>query len=61
MSILPRTSLLAALALAAACGDKVPQSEAAKKVGDQPKQIIDKAATDVGKAMQAPRPDEEKK
>jgi hypothetical protein len=38
--------------VAAGCGDKVPQSEAAKRVGDIPKQTVDRATTDVNKAMQ---------
>ena len=38
--------------LLAGCGDKLPESEAAKKLGQQPKQIIDKAAADVNKALQ---------
>ena len=41
---------LAAL-LAAGCS-KVPESGAAKKVGEQPRQVVDKAAADVGKALQ---------
>ena len=45
------------LAVAAAfvlsgCGDKVPQSEAAKKVGDQPKQAVDRAAQDAARVLQ---------
>lgn len=36
----------------AACGDKVPQSEAAKKIGDIPKQTIDSARSGVNKAME---------
>ncbi len=48
-----RTLLAVAAAFAiAGCGDKVPQSEAAKKVGDQPKQVIDKTAGDAAKALQ---------
>ena len=35
-----------------ACGDKVPQSEAAKQVGNQPKQAVDKAAADAAVAVQ---------
>ena len=42
---------VAAVALAG-CGDKVPESAAAKKVGEQPKQIVDKVTADVNKAMQ---------
>ena len=52
MSILPRTSTLVFLLLVAACGDKVPQSEAAKQIGNIPKQTIDNAAAGVNKAMQ---------
>lgn len=36
----------------AACGDKLPESEAAKKLGQQPRQVIDKAAGEVNKALQ---------
>ena len=42
---------LCAAALAA-CGDKVPESAAAKKLGNAPKEIIDKASTDAAKAVQ---------
>ena len=41
----------ACAALLAACGDKVPASEAAKKLGNAPKEIIDKAATDAAQAV----------
>ncbi len=34
------------------CGDKVPQSEAAKKLGAQPKQLLNQVETDVNKALQ---------
>jgi uncharacterized protein YcfL len=40
-----------ALFLLAACS-KTPESETAKKIGEQPKQIIDKVTNDVNKAMQ---------
>lgn len=43
---------VAAFAVLAGCGDKVPQSEASKKLGDQPKQVVDKAAVDTTKALQ---------
>jgi len=43
---------MAAAILLSGCGDKVPQSEAAKKVGDQPKQVIDRAAQDAAKVLQ---------
>jgi len=33
------------------CG-KTPESETAKKIGEQPKQILDKVTSDVNKAMQ---------
>ena len=31
---------------------KTPESETAKKIGEQPKQIVDKVISDVNKAMQ---------
>jgi hypothetical protein len=34
------------------CGDKVPESQAAKRLGEVPKQVVDKAATDSAQAMQ---------
>jgi hypothetical protein len=36
----------------AACGDKVPQSEASKRIGDQPKKTVDSVSSKVGNAMQ---------
>ena len=36
----------------AGCGDKVPESAAARKIGEQPKQLIDKVTGDVNKALQ---------
>ena len=46
--------LICALSLAlTACGDKVPESAAARQVGNAPKQTVDKAAADVAKAMEA--------
>jgi len=36
----------------AACGDKVPESKAAKEVGNIPKQAIDRATTGVDSAIQ---------
>jgi len=48
-----RTSFLFAVAAAlAGCGDKVPESAAAKKLGEQPRQIVDKVTGDVNKALQ---------
>jgi len=38
--------------LAAACGDKVPESEAAKRIGQQPKKTIDSVSSKVGNLMQ---------
>ena len=43
---------MAAAILLSGCGDKVPQSGAAKKVGDQPKQVVDRAAQDAAKVLQ---------
>ena len=46
------------------CGNKTPESQTAVNVGKQPKQIVDKAAADVNKALQtgaAARQDAEKK
>ena len=34
------------------CGDKTPESEAARKLGQQPKNIVNKAEADVNKALQ---------
>ena len=48
-----RAVLLGLVLALSGCGDKVPQSEAAKKIGDIPKQTIDSAKTGVGKAMDA--------
>ena len=44
-------TLLLAAALCG-CGDRVPQSEAAKKLGSAPKQAVDKAAAGVSEALQ---------
>ena len=53
MSTLRRIEpLLVVALLLAACGDKVPESEAARRLGQQPKKILDRVTTDVGKAMQ---------
>lgn len=41
--------LLGALA---ACGDKVPESKAAREVGNVPRQTLDKAVTGVDSAVQ---------
>jgi hypothetical protein len=48
-----RTSVVLTLGfLLAACGDKVPQSEASKKIGEQPKQLLNKVESDVNKSLQ---------
>ena len=48
-----RMLVLVLLAAAlAACGDKVPESETAKKLGEAPKQTEEKARQDVSKALQ---------
>ena len=36
----------------AGCGDRVPESEAAKKIGSAPKQTVDRATQGVNEAMQ---------
>ncbi len=40
-----------ALLLLVACGDKVPESKAAKELGNVPKQTMDKAVSGVENAM----------
>ena len=43
---------------------KTPESETAKKIGEQPKNIVNKVTTDVNKALQtgtAARQEDEKK
>jgi hypothetical protein len=54
LSIRPgtRVLLLAAFVLGG-CGDKTPESQTAVNIGKQPKQIVDKAAADVNKALKA--------
>ena len=53
MSTLRRIEALLVVALLlAACGNKVPESEAARRLGQQPKKIVDRVTTDIGKAMQ---------
>ena len=49
MSTLLRISLVLLLA---ACGDKVPESEAAKRIGQQPKKTVDSVSSKVGNLMQ---------
>lgn len=52
---MPAPRLVASMALAAvlaACGDKVPESAAARKMGAAPKQTVDKATDDAAKALQ---------
>ena len=53
MSTSRRTSLALSLGLlVAACGDKVPESQAAKAAGEQPKQLLNKVESDVNKSLQ---------
>ena len=40
------------LLMVAACGDKVPESEAARRIGQQPKKTVDSVSSKVGDAMQ---------
>ena len=51
MSTLRKTSFLAVFVLLAACGDKVPESEAAKRIGQQPKKTVDSVTNKVGDLM----------
>jgi hypothetical protein len=44
--------VLLLIAFAAACGDKVPESKAAREIGNIPKQTIDKAASGIDAAAQ---------
>ena len=44
-------ALAMALTQIAACSDKVPESKAAKEIGNIPKQTIDKAAGGVDQAL----------
>jgi hypothetical protein len=43
---------LSAIVLLSACGDKVPESEAAKRIGQQPKKTVDSVSSKVGDLMQ---------
>ena len=53
MSTRRKISALALVCLLlAACGDKVPESEAAKRIGQQPKKTIDSVSSKVGNLMQ---------
>lgn len=53
MSTLRRISAAAVAGLLlAACGDKVPESEAAKRIGQQPKKTVDSVSSKVGNLMQ---------
>jgi hypothetical protein len=49
LSTLRRISLVLLLA---ACGDKVPESEEAKRIGQQPKKTVDSVSSKVGNLMQ---------
>ncbi|HYL87969.1 MAG TPA: hypothetical protein VEU32_04300 [Burkholderiales bacterium] len=46
-----RFLLLCAVLAVAGCGDKVPESEAARRVGNIPKQTIDNVSNKVQDAM----------
>lgn len=46
-----RAAALVLVLLAAGCGDKVPQSEASKKVGSIPKQTVDRATERTTEAL----------
>ena len=53
MSTLRKTSAVVLVSLlVAACGDKVPESEAAKRIGQQPKKTVDSISSKVGNLMQ---------
>jgi hypothetical protein len=40
------------LLMLSACGDKVPESEAARRIGQQPKKTVDSVSSKVGDLMQ---------
>jgi hypothetical protein len=45
------SALSVGMVLVAGCGDKVPESEVARKLGNAPKEIIDKSVADVNQAV----------
>ena len=47
-----RALLACAVLLLAACGDKVPESEAARRIGQQPKKTVDSVSSKVNDLMQ---------
>jgi hypothetical protein len=47
-----RLAVVVMAAALAGCGDKVPESGAARKVGAVPKQTVDKATNDAAKALE---------
>ena len=47
-----RALLACAVLLLAACGDKVPESEAARRIGQQPKKTVDSVSNKVNDLMQ---------
>ena len=53
-------SLLAAVLVLASCGDKVPESEAAKRIGQQPKKTVDSVSSKVNNLMQQSGQDSER-
>jgi hypothetical protein len=50
--MLMRIAITLFLLMLGACGDKVPQSEASRRVGEAPKQVIDKATNDTTRALE---------
>jgi hypothetical protein len=47
-----RAFLACAVLVLAACGDKVPESEAARRIGQQPKKTVDSVSSKVNDLMQ---------
>ena len=47
-----RALLIGAVLVLAACGDKVPESEAARRIGQQPKKTVDSVSNKVNDLMQ---------
>jgi hypothetical protein len=48
-----RIAALILLSITVGCGDKVPESDAATKIGAAPKQALDRASGDATKALRA--------
>ena len=60
MSTLRAISLLTAALVLSSCGDKVPESEAAKRIGQQPKKTVDGVSSKVNNLMQQSGQDSER-